>query len=156
MSELILITEELLRSGMADGELEALNNAGAESDDEGTEAPQVPLPERISSIIRQTCNKIAGYVNANPKNPRLPLNTNKVPAELEAAAIALARHALLADLPDMVDLEGSVRARAYSDAVRLLENVANDHFEIESFDDGQIGDLGIQYEGEPYQNFYKL
>lgn len=143
MKELIEITEETLRSGMADSELSKLNKA----------ATTDPPPQRISSIITQTCDKIAGYVNAYPPNPKLATGTNKVPAELVGAAVAIGRYFILANLPDMTDLEGSIRARTYSDAIRQLEDVARGTFHLEPWDDGMEDDHGIQSASDPYQNF---
>lgn len=142
---LTLITEDSLRSFLADREITAFDNGGAE----GT------LPDRVSALIKSTCNLIAGIVNASGKYPRLELNKCRVPAELELCALVWIRHALLSDLPDMSDLEGSPRSKQYSTASSILENVRRGDFFLSPYTGGDEISKVLSA-GEPYENWCQL
>jgi hypothetical protein len=103
---LVQITENTLRAFLADAEIAAFDSAGAEGDS----------PERAGALIRTTCNLVAGIVNSSGKYPVLATGQDRVPEELEHPTLVWIRHAMLADLPDMGDLEGSPRAKQYSTA----------------------------------------
>ena len=96
---LVQITENTLRAFLADAEITAFDSAGAEGD----------YPERAGALIRTTCNLVAGIVNSSGKYPILATGQDRVPEELEHPTLVWIRHAMLADLPDMGDLEGSPR-----------------------------------------------
>ena len=92
---LVQITENTLRAFLADAEIAAFDSAGAEGDS----------PERAGALIRTTCNLVAGIVNSSGKYPVLATGQDRVPEELEHPTLVWIRHAMLADLPDMGDLE---------------------------------------------------
>lgn len=142
---LVQITEKTLRAFLADAEITAFDSAGSEGD----------APERTSALIRTTCNLVAGIVNASGKYPVLKTGEDKVPEELEHPTFIWIRHAMLADLPDMGDLEGSPRAKQYSTASEIFRAVREGKFYLAPYDAENDG-VEVFGAGEPYQNWCKL
>lgn len=149
---LTLITYEKIRDYLSDGEIRAFNNAGAD--------PSEPAPERVGGLIRKACNKIALYVNSCGANSSLSLNQDAVPEELEDSALALIRNMMLSDLPDMGDMEGSPRAKAYGNAVRELQDVASGTLKLRPFTNlsnpGDDTAALVYASGEEYQNWNRI
>lgn len=123
---LTLITYDKLRQYLADGEIEAFDNAGADE--------SLPLPDRVSGLIRKACNRVALYVNSSDSSGYMNLNQDAVPEELEDATLAIIRHMMLADLPDMGDMEGSPRSKAYDAAKYELRDVAKGILKLSPFE----------------------
>lgn len=142
---LVQITENTLRAFLADAEITAFDSAGAEGDS----------PERAAALIRTTCNLVAGIVNASGKYPVLETGQGKVPEELEHPTLVWIRHAMLADLPDMGDLEGSPRAKQYSTASEIFRAVRQGKFYLAPYDSESSG-VEVFGAGEPYQNWCEL
>ena len=142
---LVQITENTLRAFLADAEITAFDSAGAEGDS----------PERAGALIRTTCNLVAGIVNASGKYPVLETGQGKVPEELEPPTLVWIRHSMLADLPDMGDLEGSPRAKQYSTASEIFRAVRQGKFYLAPYDSESSG-VEVFGSGEPYQNWCEL
>lgn len=117
------LTEEKIRAFLADAEITAFDNAGAE----GT------LPQRMQKLILSVCSMVSGYVNASGRYPYLQPGTPCVPEELEHCALVLVRHAMMADLPDMSSLEGGIRAREYNAALDVFKAVAEGNFYLSDY-----------------------
>ena len=126
---LVQITENTLRAFLADAEIAAFDSAGAEGDS----------PERAGALIRTTCNLVAGIVNSSGKYPVLATGQDRVPEELEHPTLVWIRHAMLADLPDMGDLEGSPRAKQYSTAGEIFRAVREGRFYLAPYDSESDG-----------------
>lgn len=142
---LVQITENTLRAFLTDTEITAFDSAGSEGDS----------PERAGALIRTTCNLVAGIVNASGKYPVLETGQGKVPEELEHPTLVWIRHAMLADLPDMGDLEGSPRAKQYSTASEIFRAVRQGKFYLAPYDSESSG-VEVFGAGEPYQNWCEL
>lgn len=117
------LNEEKIRAFLADAEITAFDNAGAQ----GT------LPQRMQKLILSVCSMVSGYVNASGRYPYLQSGTPCVPEELEHSALVLIRHAMMADLPDMSSLEGGIRAREYNAALDVFKAVAEGNFYLSDY-----------------------
>ena len=62
---------------------------------------------------------------------------------------------MLADLPDMGDLEGSPRAKQYSTASEIFRAVRQGKFYLAPYDSESSG-VEVFGAGEPYQNWCEL
>lgn len=142
---LVQITEKTLRAFLADAEIVAFDSAGSEGDS----------PERTGALIRTTCNLVAGIVNSSGKYPVLATGQDRVPEELEHPTLVWIRHAMLADLPDMGDLEGSPRAKQYSTASEIFRAVREGKFYLAPYDAESDG-VEVFGAGQPYQNWCEL
>lgn len=142
---LVHITEGSLRAFLADAEITAFDSAGADGDS----------PERASALIRSTCNLVSGLINSSGKYPVLATGQDRVPDELELPTLVWIRHAMLSDLPDMGDLEGSPRAKQYGTASEIFRVVREGRFYLAPYDSEGDG-VEIYAAGQPYQNWCEL
>lgn len=130
----IAISEAAVKSTLAAAELTALRTvqlAAGQAD---------PLAE----IIARTTDEVRGYVAGNPLN-RLGL-AGLIPAELEAAALALVRYRLATRLP-IKTLLTDARKDEQRDALTLLRDVAGGRFAVIAPDDGGDPAAGVGYYG---------
>lgn len=142
---LVQITENTLRAFLTDAEITAFDSAGSEGDSTA----------RTGALIRTTCNLVAGIVNASGKYSVLKAGQEKVPEELEHPTLVWIRHAMLADLPDMGDLEGTPRAKQYGTASEIFRAVREGKFYLAPYDSESDG-VEVFGAGEPYQNWCEL
>lgn len=84
--------------------------------------------------IKSVCDEVAGRVNANPCNSKVPVGLSKVPQELKQVTLVLIRQSFLGNSPNSADLEGSVRSTQYRDARTTLDRVAEGKFYIAPFE----------------------
>lgn len=109
------VTVAALRATFTEGESAAVPAAVG-----GVEAE-----EWLASLIQQACDRVAGSINACPRNPRIATGISKLPAECVHIALVLARHAVISAVPGMAStLEGSTRAAEYATATRDLDRLA--------------------------------
>lgn len=112
----ITITEDDIKTRLAGAELSAYTSA-ARASGQGN-----PLPE----IITQVVSEIRGYIAACERNT---LSVGEmIPDKLLGAALAMIRYRLVTRLPLSVSDE---RKQEYTDAIRLLERVADCKFMVE-------------------------
>ncbi len=146
---LTLIDDCSLRAFLTDKELDAFDQYASEG----------AHPDRVGALILTNCDMVAGYVNASGRYPLLKPGTRKVPAELVHPTLALIRHSLMADMPNMSDLEGSLRAKEYDRACKLLDEVAAGKFALSPYGDEpqeQTATVDVYVAGEPYQDWSNI
>jgi phage gp36-like protein len=114
----VIITADDVKTRLSGPEHSALTTAALAAGQSN------PLPDLIS----QTVAEIRGYVAACERN-RLE-EGEKIPSKLVGAALALIRYHLATRLP-VKGLLTDERKQEYTDAIRLLERVADCKFAVE-------------------------
>ena len=114
----ITLTETHLGERLAAAELAALQSAAVG-------AYGNTVPDVLSSVV----SEIRGRVAANGRNQLGADGT--IPEELKASALAIARWRILSRLPGMKSLQDDARKSEYTDALALLEAVADGKFAIQ-------------------------
>lgn len=108
--------------------------------------------DKISDIIREVCNEVAGAVNSCPRNARIALDTSSVPAELVFTTCILVRDAVTSSVPDSAEsLRGTARAAQYQDARAKLRAVAACEVEFAPYDGDQPRE--VIYGGPKHQDW---
>jgi phage gp36-like protein len=90
----------------------------------GTGASDEDFPDRLIEIINEVVSMVRGRVAAWPDNRASMGPEETIPEELYLATINIVRYQLLTALPGGRMFIDEPRERTYSDALKLMENVA--------------------------------
>lgn len=125
----ITLTSDDLAERLAAAELTTVQTAATGSYGD-------PVPDVLASVVAE----VRGRVAAHASNRLGAAGT--IPAELRAAALAIARWRVLSRLPGVRMLQDDARRLEYSDALSLLSAVSRGDFAVEQPDEAVEVDTG--------------
>jgi hypothetical protein len=88
-------------------------------------------PDRLTAIISWVVDQVRGKVAALPENRGVMGASGTLPPELYGAAIAIARYTLLTSFPAGRMFLDDARTRAYTDALKQLDDAAEGKLIVE-------------------------
>lgn len=135
----ISLDDDSITSALTGPELDALRTAALESGQ----------PDPVNAVLQQVARLVRGKCAAGGIAQGTGL---AIPDELILAAVAIVRFTALSRMPGMVFLQDDWRKTAYSDALKLLDQVADRKFYVvpaitEAPDEEQAGAAVPIFEG---------